>query len=148
MTTPNNPFDQNANGENPAQGNSNPYGGAHEANDSKSPYESTPYGGSSYEAAGTYPATGDANYTTAGEKPKNYMVWAILATVLCCLPLGIVSIIFASGVNSKWEAGDVEGAWAASKKAKTWTIIAAVLGFIFQAAYLVYIMQNGGLEAA
>ncbi|NOY95786.1 MAG: CD225/dispanin family protein [Chlorobi bacterium] len=52
--------------------------------------------------------------------PPNYLLWAILTTVLCCLPFGIVSIVFAAQVNSKWDAGDYEGAERASKNARTW----------------------------
>ena len=52
--------------------------------------------------------------------PPNYLVWAILTTILCCLPFGIVSIVYAAQVNSKWVAGDYDGALSASKNAKIW----------------------------
>jgi hypothetical protein len=52
--------------------------------------------------------------------PPNYLVWAILTTILCCLPFGIVSIVYAAPVNSKWTAGDYEGAKQSSKNAKIW----------------------------
>jgi Interferon-induced transmembrane protein len=61
----------------------------------------------------------------------NYMVWAILATVFCFLPTGIVAIVFASQVNSKLAAGDRAGAVEASNKAKTWTIVSVVVGVLF-----------------
>jgi hypothetical protein len=66
----------------------------------------------------------------------NYLVWAILATVFCCLPFGIVGIVYAAQVNSKLAGGDVNGALAASKNAKTWTLVSffcglAVIGFYF-----------------
>lgn len=51
-------------------------------------------------------------------KPENYLVWAVLVTVLCCLPLGIVSIVFAAQVDSKYQAGDYQGALDSSRKAK------------------------------
>jgi hypothetical protein len=57
----------------------------------------------------------------------NYLVFAILATVLCCLPAGIPAIVYASQVNSKLQAGDVAGAQAASKNAKLWCLISAGL---------------------
>ena len=60
--------------------------------------------------------------------PPNYLVWAILATVLCFWPLGIASIVFSTQVNSKWARGDVEGAAASSHKAKTFAIVTAVVG--------------------
>ena len=52
--------------------------------------------------------------------PSNYLVGAILTTIFCCLPFGIVSLIFAAQVNTKWESGDYEGAANASKNAKIW----------------------------
>ena len=64
------------------------------------------------------------------EPPPSNLVWAILSTVLCCLIPGIVSIVFASQVNSKWASGDYAGAQESSRKARTWAIIAAVLGLV------------------
>lgn len=65
--------------------------------------------------------------------PPNYLVWAILSTILCCLPFGIVSIVYAAQVNSKWQVGDVTGANIASKNAKTWAWVSfgvGILGFL------------------
>ena len=50
----------------------------------------------------------------------NYLVFAILATVLCCLPAGIPAIVYAAQVNGKLQAGDIAGAQLASKNAKMW----------------------------
>ena len=69
----------------------------------------------------------------------NYLVPAIISTVCCCLPAGIVSIIFATQVNSKLKVGDIQGAMDASSKAKMWFIIAIVAGVIVNA--LVMILQ-------
>jgi hypothetical protein len=60
----------------------------------------------------------------------NYLVWAILVTLLCFLPTGIAAIVYASQVNTKLSAGDVAGAREASDKAKMWTIISAVIGVL------------------
>lgn len=64
--------------------------------------------------------------------PPNYMVWAILSTLFCCLPLGIVSIVKASEVNTKWMMGDEIGARMSSEQAKNWAIAAAVIGFVIE----------------
>jgi hypothetical protein len=61
---------------------------------------------------------------------QNYLIPAILSTVFCCLPLGVVSIIFATQVNSKVAAGDIAGAMEASKKAKMFMFIAVGLGLV------------------
>jgi hypothetical protein len=59
---------------------------------------------------------------------ENYLVFAILVTVLCCLPFGIPAIVYAAQVNGKLQAGDIAGAQAASKNAKMWCWIAFGVG--------------------
>lgn len=78
--------------------------------------------------------------TPAGPPPSNNLVWAILSTVLCCLPFGIVSIVFATQVNSKWALGDVAGAQDAARKAKTWAIVSAIVGGLGIAIYAVILI--------
>ena len=70
-------------------------------------------------------------------KPSNYLPWAIATTLLCCLPAGIVSIVFAAQVDGKWNSGDYAGAQASSKKARTWAIVSAVVGLALSAIYIV-----------
>jgi len=60
----------------------------------------------------------------------NYLIPAILSTIFCCVPLGVVSIIFASQVNSKVAAGDIAGAAEASRKPKMFMFIAVGLGVL------------------
>ena len=62
--------------------------------------------------------------------PDTYMVWAILATLLCCLPFGIVSIVKASQVSSLYNQGRYQEAVAASEAAKKWAIWSAVAGVV------------------
>lgn len=61
----------------------------------------------------------------------NYLVFAILTTVLCCLPAGIPAIVYAAQVNSKLQIGDIAGAQASSNNAKMWCWIAFGLGLAF-----------------
>ena len=75
--------------------------------------------------------------------PPNYLVWAILTTILCCLPFGIISIIFAAQVNSKWIAGDYEGARNSSRNAKIWAWVA--FGFGIVSAITVFILSAIGI---
>lgn len=67
--------------------------------------------------------------------PPNYLVWAILTTILCCLPFGIVSIVYAAQVNSKWQTGDYEGAKISSKNARIWAWVSFIAGI---AGVLIY----------
>jgi hypothetical protein len=76
--------------------------------------------------AAPYPRT---PVTSAAQVP-NYLVWAILVTLFCFLPTGIVAIVYASQVSGKLAAGDVAGAREASNKAKMWSIISAVVGVL------------------
>jgi len=73
-----------------------------------------------------------------GAPPPNYLVWAILSTLFCCLPLGIVSIVFAAQVNSKHAAGDVAGALEASKKAKSFAFWSAGIGVAVLVVYIIF----------
>lgn len=60
----------------------------------------------------------------------NHLVWAILATLFCCLPTGIVAIVFAAQVDGKAAAGDYAGAQSASDNAKLWSWISFGLAFV------------------
>lgn len=91
-------------------------------------------------SAATYiPPTGPGG-PAPGPAIPNYLVQSILVTLCCCLPLGIVAIIFAAQVNQKLAAGDVAGARDASSKAKMFCWIAFGLGI---AAMLLYGMFFG-----
>ena len=84
-------------------------------------------------------------------RPKNYLVESILVTMCCCQPLGIVGIVFASQVNSRYNAGDYNGALQASKDAKKWIswgfgigLVFMLLVFAFYAA-MIFLGFNQGL---
>jgi hypothetical protein len=62
--------------------------------------------------------------------PPTNLVWAIVSTVLCCLPAGIVAIIYATKVTNKYRAGDLEGAKRASETGAWWCIISIILGIL------------------
>ena len=72
---------------------------------------------------------------TPGPYVPNHLVWAILSTLFCCLPLGIVSIVFAAQVDGKRAAGDLAGAQEASRKALNWAIEFALLAPILIALW-------------
>ncbi len=69
-------------------------------------------------------------------KPKNHLVLAIICTIFCCLPLGIVSIINGAKVDGLYKAGDYQGAVDASENAKKYAVWGMILGFIVIVAYL------------
>ncbi len=66
------------------------------------------------------PEDGRGQEPPAPSQVPNYLVQAILVTIFCCLPTGIVTIFYAAQVNKKLGQGDVSGALQASKNAKMW----------------------------
>ncbi|MFZ1935462.1 MAG: CD225/dispanin family protein [Thermoguttaceae bacterium] len=68
----------------------------------------------------------------------NYLVQAILTTIFCCLPFGIVAIIFAAQVNGKLAAGDCAGAVQTSKQAKMWCWLAFGIGLAIQVVVMIF----------
>lgn len=68
--------------------------------------------------------------------PPTYLVFAVLATILCCTPLGIVALIYSSRVSSKYYMGDIDGAKQASKIAQRWIIASFVVGLLWVTLYV------------
>ena len=101
------------------------------------PYGGQPQYGQQYgqQQYGQY-AAGGYGGAPVGSPPNNFLVPAILVTLFCCLPAGIVSIVYAAQVNSKWTAGDVAGAQTAAKNAKTWTFVSLGVGLVFIVLYV------------
>lgn len=75
--------------------------------------------------------------TTPAKTIPNYLVYSILVTLFCCLPLGIPAIVFSAGVNGKIAAGDIAGALEASRKAKAFCWWSFGLGLAVSAVYFV-----------
>ncbi|MBQ7360997.1 MAG: CD225/dispanin family protein [Bacteroidaceae bacterium] len=78
-----------------------------------------------------------------GPKPSNYMVWAVLSTVFCCLPFGIVSIVYASKVDELWRSGKYEEAHEAASKARTWFWWSLGTSLLILVVYFISVMVLG-----
>ena len=76
----------------------------------------------------------------------NYMVPSIIS-LFCCLPLGIVAVIFAARVNGQVQAGDTAGAMDSSRKAKMFSYIGLILGLIWIAIWVVMTVLGVGIGA-
>jgi hypothetical protein len=66
---------------------------------------------------------------SAGRAPDNNLVLAIITTVLCCIPVGIAAIVYASRVNPLWAQGrhdEARQAAANAQKLMVWTVVAGV----------------------
>ena len=76
----------------------------------------------------------------------NHLVWAILSTIFCCLPLGVVAIVYAAQVNGMLDAGNYRGARRASRNARIWAIasmaLAAISITLAAATWFLFIAAN------
>ena len=116
------PYAQYQNAQNYGSGYQNTYTSDYQNNQ----YQTPPVYQSSYEP----------------EKPINwvpYLVLSIITTLCCCLPFGIVGIVYSTKINSAVNARDWEGAQKAAKTAKIWIIASAIVGFIVEVIYVVMI---------
>ena len=73
-------------------------------------------------------------------KPDNYLVWAILSTLLCCMPFGIVAIVKATQVDTFWAQGNLAEAIEAANAAKKWTIVSAVSSVAVWSIYVLIVV--------
>ncbi len=76
-------------------------------------------------------------------KPDNYLVWAILSTILCCLPLGIVAIVYSSKVDGLYNQGDYAGAQEAADNAKKWAMWSAIISIVILVLYFIALAVFG-----
>ncbi|WP_019137285.1 CD225/dispanin family protein [Cellulomonas massiliensis] len=143
MSTPNDPQNPYGSPQEPGSSGEQPPQAPQYGSPQPPQYGAPQYGGSQYgppPSASPYPAGGYQQ--PAGPPPNNYLVWAILSTVLCCLPLGIASIVFSTQVNSKWQMGDVAGAQASADKAKKFAIWSAIAGVVVGGIYLALVFAG------
>lgn len=85
------------------------------------------------------------NYNGMSPKPVNwvpYLVLSILSTLCCCLPFGVVGIVFSAKINSSMVAGNYEEAQKNAKTARIWIIVSFVLGIITWAIYMMLIVTG------
>jgi hypothetical protein len=79
--------------------------------------------------------------------PKTYLAESILVTIFCCVPFGIVGIVHAANVSSRYFIGDIEGSLKAQKEARKWTLIGFWTGLAFGILYIagnIFIGFNSG----
>lgn len=78
-----------------------------------------------------------------GVPPDNNLVWAILSTVLCCLPLGVVSIIKSTQVSGLWAQGQFAAAQQAADDAKKFAIWSAAAAAVVWVLYILFFVVFG-----
>jgi hypothetical protein len=96
-----------------------------------------------WEGAAGAPAA--PSWQTAGagavQAPVDTWLWqSIVATILCCQPLGIVAIVFSAQAGSARDAGDLELARRRAGQARTWTIAAVAAFFVLLLPFFVFFL--------
>lgn len=91
---------------------------------------------------GAFPPPGGGP-VPGGAPPDNNLVWAILSTVLCCLPLGIVSIVKSTQVSGLWSSGRFAEAQQAADDAKKFAIWGAIIGVVINVLVIIFYVVVG-----
>lgn len=81
-----------------------------------------------------------------GAPVPSYLLQSILVTLCCCLPIGIVAIVFAAQVGSRQAAGDYAGALQASRNARRFCWIGFALGILINVVAGLFYGLAGALE--
>ncbi|MFM9872302.1 MAG: CD225/dispanin family protein [Fimbriimonadaceae bacterium] len=77
------------------------------------------------------PSAGYGNYPRASHAPvDNHLIKAIFCTLCCCLPIGVVSIVYAAQVDGHVRRGDYMSAQNAAATADTWANWSIGLGLV------------------
>ncbi len=67
---------------------------------------------------------------------QNHLAMSIIITLFCCMPLGIIALVYATQVNLLLAMGNVNLAMETSKKAKFWCFLALGIGVTFALLYV------------
>ena len=77
--------------------------------------------------------------SNGGFPPKTWMVESILVLIFCCLPFGIVGVVYASKVDGLYHSGRYAEAEEASRNAGKWTKLGFFIGLAVIALYIILI---------
>jgi hypothetical protein len=85
------------------------------------------------------------NQNTGQKPPKSWLLESILVTIFCCpFIFGIIGIVNATKVESRFYAGDIAGANQASADAGKWTKIGFFVGLGLGLCYIIFWFLLGG----
>lgn len=87
----------------------------------------------------TPPVSSSSSASPTPQKPDNYLVWSILTTIFCCMPAGVVAIVYSAKVDSLWNKNEYKGAREAAKTAKTWCWVSFGVAI---GLWLIFILLN------
>ena len=85
---------------------------------------------------------GQPNYNYGQPMPpvqiNTWLAPAILATIFCCVPFGIVSIVFAAKANSAAGVGNYQQAQLNANRAKIWFWVSFGCGLVGEIVYTIF----------
>lgn len=93
-------------------------------------------------------ATVNASYASGEPLVKTYLIHNIISTLFCCLPLGIIGIIYSVGADSAQNVGNYIVAQAKAKVAGRLFWIAVICSLIGYAVVGVMIAAGAVAEVA
>ena len=70
-------------------------------------------------------------------RPSNHLALAIIVTLMCCIPLGIVSIVYSGKVDTALSKGDISEAESMSRKARNWAIAGIIISIASAIMYFI-----------
>ena len=85
------------------------------------------------------------NFNGMPQKPVNwvpYLILSIISTLCCCLPFGVVGIVFSAKINSAMMAGNLEEAQNNAKMARIWIIVSFAIGILTWLIYMALIVTG------
>jgi hypothetical protein len=82
----------------------------------------------------------------AGEPPQTWLWQSIVATLLCCLPLGVAGIVFAAQAQSAIGTGDLTTARAKADTARKLTLASVGVGLVLVLVYAA--LAIGGIASS
>lgn len=85
------------------------------------------------------------NFNGMPQEPVNwvpYLILSIISTLCCCLPFGVVGIVFSAKINSAMLAGNLEEAQNNAKMARIWIIVSFAIGILTWLIYMVLIVTG------
>ena len=85
------------------------------------------------------------NFNGMPQEPVNwvpYLILSIISSLCCCLPFGVVGIVFSAKINSAMLAGNLEEAQNNAKMARIWIIVSFAIGLLTWLIYMVLIVTG------
>ena len=78
--------------------------------------------------------------------PRDHLAWALAATVLCFLPLGLVAVYFGLRTNRALAEGRIDDADRDSRRTRRWLIATLVVGLLVWATLTLSILLLGAFS--